>query len=354
MSALADPARRADARARRHPVGEPARGGDRARVRSLVPALVRARVRAPTTRSSLRDRGAGRPLVVLAGHYDTVPAQENFPGRIEDGAVVGLGASDMKGGARRDARARARRWRRTPSRASTSRSSSSAGGAAGRGQPAAGPLRRGAARRRGRARDLLEPTDNTIQAGCLGNLNARLVFQGVSGHSARPWTAENAIEKALEGLRAVRVDRAAAGRDRRALVPRGASVTQIQGGIATNVIPARVEATSTSATRPTARRRAPRRHLRSSCPRARRSSSPATRRRPVSSPTRRSCSTCARRATSRSSRSRRGRTWPSSPPAGSTPSTSGPARRATRTPRRAGRDRRARADVHDALPLRHG
>ena len=44
---------------------------------------------------------AGRrdvPLVVLAGHYDTVPAQDNLPGEIREGAVHGLGASDMKGG----------------------------------------------------------------------------------------------------------------------------------------------------------------------------------------------------------------------------------------------------------------
>ena len=43
-------------------------------------------------------RRPAMPLVVLAGHYDTVPAQDNIPGRIDDGAVHGLGASDMKGG----------------------------------------------------------------------------------------------------------------------------------------------------------------------------------------------------------------------------------------------------------------
>ncbi|MDX6466622.1 MAG: succinyl-diaminopimelate desuccinylase, partial [Gaiellaceae bacterium] len=41
------------------------------------------------------DPGAS---VVLAGHLDTIPAQGNIPGRIEDGAVHGVGASDMKGG----------------------------------------------------------------------------------------------------------------------------------------------------------------------------------------------------------------------------------------------------------------
>jgi succinyl-diaminopimelate desuccinylase len=41
---------------------------------------------------------SGRPLVLLAGHLDTVPEQGNLPGRIEDGWVAGLGASDMKGG----------------------------------------------------------------------------------------------------------------------------------------------------------------------------------------------------------------------------------------------------------------
>src|SRR5882672_12269248 len=45
-----------------------------------------------------RERRPDAPLVVLAGHYDTVPAQDNVPGRIVDGIVHGLGAADMKGG----------------------------------------------------------------------------------------------------------------------------------------------------------------------------------------------------------------------------------------------------------------
>ena len=48
--------------------------------------------------SLLYARRSGRPLVLLAGHTDTVPADGNVPGRIENGTVFGRGASDMKGG----------------------------------------------------------------------------------------------------------------------------------------------------------------------------------------------------------------------------------------------------------------
>src|SRR5437867_12868676 len=39
-----------------------------------------------------------RPLLVLAGHVDTVPAQGNERARRENGKLFGLGATDMKGG----------------------------------------------------------------------------------------------------------------------------------------------------------------------------------------------------------------------------------------------------------------
>jgi len=48
--------------------------------------------------SLIYAKRTGKPLVLLAGHTDTVPAQGNLPGRLEDGWVVGLGSSDMKGG----------------------------------------------------------------------------------------------------------------------------------------------------------------------------------------------------------------------------------------------------------------
>ena len=69
-----------------------------AHVRSIVPRSFEPEYESEDAFVLLGPRREGRPLVVLAGHYDTVPAQGNLPGRIADGAVVGVGASDMKGG----------------------------------------------------------------------------------------------------------------------------------------------------------------------------------------------------------------------------------------------------------------
>ena len=47
----------------------------------------------------------------------------------------------------------------------------------------------------------MEPTDNELHAGCVGNINATWTFRGRSGHSARPWQADNAIHRAAIGHR---------------------------------------------------------------------------------------------------------------------------------------------------------
>lgn len=42
-----------------------------------------------------------------------------------------------------------------------------------------------------------EPTDNTVQIGCVGSLHAKVKIKGLACHSARPWNGENALYKAL-------------------------------------------------------------------------------------------------------------------------------------------------------------
>ncbi len=193
--------------------------------------------------SLLYAQRAGRPLVLLAGHTDTVPAQGNLPGRIADGAVHGLGASDMKGGLA--VMIELARWAAGAELAYDlallffPREELGPADNPLPGVFAAAPLVDEAA-----LVICLEPTDNTLQLGCLGNINARLAFEGRAAHSARPWLGVNAIAVALEGLRGV-LALEPHDVDVDGLVFREVlSVTQIDDcGNASNVIPARVECT---------------------------------------------------------------------------------------------------------------
>jgi succinyl-diaminopimelate desuccinylase len=176
------------------------------------------------------------PFVLLVGHLDTVPAQGNIPGRVEGGAVHGLGASDMKGGV-----AVMVELARDPALEAGflffGREELPADESPLAGFFAACPRALEAA-----LAIVLEPTDNTIQAGCLGNLNARLAFRGRSAHSARPWLGENAIAAAVRGLAPV-VELEPLDVDVDDLRFREVlTVTTIRGGIATNVVPDLVEA----------------------------------------------------------------------------------------------------------------
>jgi succinyl-diaminopimelate desuccinylase len=188
------------------------------------------------------SRRDGAPRVLLAGHVDTVPPNGNLPGRVEAGGVVGLGAADMKGAlAVMEAIA-----------------ADVSGGAQsdvdlslvffGREEL---PITESALlplfERCPELRDVdlaivMEPTANTIEVGCMGNLNARLTILGRAAHSARPWLGENAIHSAIRALAAV------AAREPRDVEIDGltyrevVSVTTIHGGLAANVVPDRVEA----------------------------------------------------------------------------------------------------------------
>ena len=178
--------------------------------------------------------GDPRAPIVLAGHLDTVPAQANIPGRLADGVVHGLGASDMKAGvavmielARAGLPARYLFFTREEVPVAES------------------PLP--AFFDSGLIADaqlavVLEPTDCILHAGCLGNIQARVTFRGESAHSARPWTGLNAIHELVRGLaplvRLEPLDVELDGLVFREVV----SVVRVDGGIAANVIPAEAHA----------------------------------------------------------------------------------------------------------------
>ena len=213
----------------------------RAHLLDLVPDALEPAYAGDEAFLFLPPRRGDTSLVLLVGHYDTVPAQENIPGRIADGAVSGLGASDMKAGV-----AVALELVRDLAE----------GTAAfvglllfGREElpaeydPLPALLESCEEVHESALAILLEPTDGRVEAGCLGNLVALLAFHGTSGHSARPWLAENAVAKAVDGLAPL-----TAHPHREAVVGgltfvESLSVTRLAAGIADNVIPDRATAT---------------------------------------------------------------------------------------------------------------
>ena len=177
-----------------------------------------------------------RPLVLLAGHFDTVPAQDNRPGHIAGDAVHGLGAADMKG-------ALAVMVELAIDGPASDPAVDLGFVFFGReelphGDSALEPLlAREAGLRRAALAIVMEPTANGLQAGCLGNINATWTFHGRSGHSARPWLADNAIHRAAAGIAALAAVPPAEHDFGGLRFTEVASVTTIEGGIAANVIP---------------------------------------------------------------------------------------------------------------------
>jgi succinyl-diaminopimelate desuccinylase len=181
--------------------------------------------------------GARGAPIVFAGHLDTVPSQGNLPGRIENGAVHGLGASDMKGGV-----AVMLELARDPELARRARFVFFTREEVALGESPLPQLFASGLLDDAELAVVMEPTDNELHAGCLGNVVARVTFRGVSAHSARPWTGLNAIHEAVRGLQAIASlephDVEVEGLVFREVV----SAVRISGGIAENVVPAEATA----------------------------------------------------------------------------------------------------------------
>jgi succinyl-diaminopimelate desuccinylase len=147
------------------------------------------------------EAGSEGPVVALVGHLDTVKCAEGQPLEIRDGRVYGCGATDMKAGVA-TMLALLARWRELRSaRVVWIFYDGEEGPAEGNGlEPvlASGQLP---------ALDfafVLEPTDQTIQMGCMGLLHGVVTVRGKRAHSARPWHGDNALYRAIPLLERLR------------------------------------------------------------------------------------------------------------------------------------------------------
>jgi succinyl-diaminopimelate desuccinylase len=179
-----------------------------------------------------------RPLVVLAGHLDTVPRQGQGPARIEDDRLWGLGSSDMKSGL-----AVMTHLLEDPAVAAGPYCVVGVFYAAEEGPHQDNQLRGVLDEvdwlQEATCAVVLEPSDGELQYGCNGVVNATVTFTGKAAHSARPWWGENAVTKAGEWLAALhRLEPRSYVVDgleyRRTVV-----VTRAAGGVANNIVPAR-------------------------------------------------------------------------------------------------------------------
>lgn len=139
-----------------------------------------------------------RPVIGLFGHVDTVPCDPNQPLEIRDGRIYGCGSSDMKGGLALILKALQEYEKHACNLVAVFYDREE------------GPDQDNG------LRDImeyippldfalvLEPTNNSISAGCMGGVHARVIFEGRRAHSARPWQGQNAIYRALPVLAKLR------------------------------------------------------------------------------------------------------------------------------------------------------
>lgn len=203
--------------------------------------------------------GAGDPgsagrdgrLLVVNGHMDTVPAvdgwtQDPFSPRVENGRIIGLGASDMKAGLAcmmwlaQHVRPKIRVW--------FAFTNNEEGGAV--------TPRNGVRRLIGRASPdyaiTTEPSYDeakkrlSIGIGCQGRAIGHLVVRGRSGHSSDWRRADNAIYRGLDVISRIAET---ASRHRNVEVAPGVqsvpslSVVAARAGLADNIIPDRLQLT---------------------------------------------------------------------------------------------------------------
>ncbi len=179
------------------------------------------------------DLGRGE-RVVIAGHIDTVPVNDNLPARLDGPLLRGLGTCDMKGGDAVILRLAA--GVPEPNRDLTfilydgEEIETEYNGLFLLSQSDPELMTADFA-------ILMEPSNAVVEAGCQGTLRAEVRSTGERAHSARSWKGLNAIHRAGEILARLNAYEA-----RRPVIDgleyhEGLNAVFITGGVAGNVLP---------------------------------------------------------------------------------------------------------------------
>ncbi len=172
--------------------------------------------------------------VVIAGHLDTVPANNNQGARIEGDRLYGLGACDMKGGLAAQL-ATALLVDESAIDVTYVFYACEEVAAQHNGLKQLFDLHPELVA--GDVALLGEPTSAAIEAGCQGTLRVKAIYRGQRAHTARPWKGRNAIHRlgaVLESLDSYQGRRPIVdGCEYREAI----QAVHVEGGVAGNVVP---------------------------------------------------------------------------------------------------------------------
>ena len=172
--------------------------------------------------------------LVLGGHTDTVPANDNMGARIDGDRLYGLGSTDMKGGI-----ATMLELARTVDEPAVDLTYVFYA------REEVAVIHNGLREIERNNPELLagdvallgEPTLGALEAGCQGTLRVEVTLRGARAHTARPWMGQNAIHRLGAVLALVDAYEA-----RRPVVDgceyrEALQAVHVEGGVAGNVVP---------------------------------------------------------------------------------------------------------------------
>ncbi len=219
-------------------VDTPSVSGDEARIADLVERSLKEQTSLEVTRSGnavLARTNLGRPSrVVLAGHLDTVPINDNLPSRLEDGVLHGCGTVDMKGGdavmLHLAATVADPRHDLTFVFYDCEEVDAVLNGL--------GRIERELPEwLHGDLAIVCEPSNGVIEAGCQGTMRIDIRTEGARAHTARGWMGVNAIHAIGDALRRLEAHEPRQVEIDGCLYREGLQAVKITGGVAGNVVP---------------------------------------------------------------------------------------------------------------------